>query len=233
MADAMADAMAAGAAADAVDTTALKKIQAATGLLFAAFVALHLFNTWLAALGPEAYNGVQVLLRSVYQFPPLEALLLAALAVHVVVGVMRIVREPKRVLNLRARLHRYAGFFLMLVIVGHILAVRGSSWFFDVYPGFAGLAFSVAAVPGSFYPYYFLLGVAGFYHAANGSSIAAARLGWSLHLSNSRLGIGTALAAVGMSAALLGFGGWLFEVGDPWQSDFAALALELVGERAP
>jgi succinate dehydrogenase/fumarate reductase cytochrome b subunit len=223
----------AGAAADAADTVVLKKLQAATGLVFAVFVALHLLNTWLAALGPGAYNGVQAVLRGIYQFPPVEALLLAALAVHVVVGVMRMLREPRRVLSLRARLHRYAGFFLTLVIVGHILAVRGSSWFFDVYPGFAGLAFSVAAVPAYFYPYYFLLGVAGFYHAANGSSIAAARLGWSLRLSNRRLGMGTALAAVGMSAALLGFGGWLFEVADPWQSEFAVLVLELVDERTP
>ena len=66
-------------------------------------------------------------------------------------------------------LHRYAGFFLLVFIGGHIVAVRGASWFYDVYPGFEGLAFSIAAVPGYFYPYYFLLAVAGFYHGINGS----------------------------------------------------------------
>ena len=44
------------------------------------------------------------------------------------------------------------------------------------------LAFSVAAVPAYFYPYYFLLGTAGFYHALNGLSIALPRLGLSFRL---------------------------------------------------
>jgi len=95
--------------------------------LFAAFVAMHLVNTWLAALGPGLYDSVQGLLRNVYQFVPVEALLLGALLVHIVIGVARIVVEPGRVLTLRARAHRYAGFFLIVVVAGHVLAVRGSS----------------------------------------------------------------------------------------------------------
>ena len=119
----------------------LKKIQAGSGLLFFAFVALHLINTWLATFGAGAYDSVQVLLRGIYQFAPVEALILSALSLHVVVGVVRIAKEPKRDLTSRAKWHRYAGFFLAIVIVGHILAVRGSSWFFDVYPGFSAWHF--------------------------------------------------------------------------------------------
>ena len=211
----------------------LKKIQAATGILFALFLVVHLFNTWLAAFGPQVYDSVQGVVRVVYQFPPLEALLLAALAVHMVVGVMRIVKEPKRDLNWRGKLHRYAGFFLMVFIAGHITAVRGSSWFYDVYPGFAGLAFSIEAIPGYFYPYYFLLGVAGFYHGLNGLGIALTRMGWTLRISNGGLRSASVVATLFMTAALLGLGGLLFDVGDPSQSDFAALALEIVGESAP
>ena len=211
----------------------LKKIQAATGILFALFLVVHLFNTWLAAFGPQVYDSVQGVVRVVYQFPPLEALLLAALAVHMVVGVMRIVKEPKRDLNWRGKLHRYAGFFLMVFIAGHITAVRGSSWFYDVYPGFAGLAFSIEAIPGYFYPYYFLLGVAGFYHGLNGLGIALTRLGWTWRLSSGQLRTASMVATVLMTVALLGLGGVLFDVGDPSQSDFAALALEIVGESAP
>ncbi len=206
----------------------LKQIQAGSGALFAVFVALHLVNTWLAGLGPAAYDGVQSVLRSVYQFAPVEALLLAALAVHLVVGIMRIVTEPKRQLSTRARWHRYAGFFLALFIGGHILAVRGSSWFYDVYPGFEGLAFSVAAVPAYFYPYYFLLGTAGFYHALNGLSIALPRLGLSFRLPTSGLKVATLGAAALMTVSLLGFGGVLFDVGNPADSPFAKLALEIV-----
>lgn len=214
----------------------LKKLQAITGLIFATFVAVHLLNTWLAGLGPAAYDGVQVALRQVYQFIFVEVLILSALLVHVVAGVVRIVKEPKRTLTIRARVHRYAGFFLMLVILGHILAVRGSSMFFDVYPGFAGLAFSIEFLPGFFYPYYLLLGVAGFYHALNGSGIALQRLrgrlgglGWRFVLPQRRLALASSVAALVMVVSLLGFGGVWFDVGDVASSDFARLAKELLG----
>ncbi len=207
----------------------LKTLQAASGALFALFVIVHLINTWAAALGPSAYDGLQRALRLVYQAAPVEALLLAALAVHMVVGIMRIVSEPKRQLTTRARWHRYAGFFLLVFIVGHVLAVRGPSWFYDVYPGFAGLSFSIHYVPAYFYPYYFLLGVAGFYHAANGLSIALPRLGIRFRLPQRTLGSATAVAGLLMLTALLGFQGLWTEVGDPYSSDFAKLAADLFG----
>lgn len=205
----------------------LKKIQAASGMVFALFLAVHLLNTWMASVGAGAYDSVQQVLRQVYQFAPIEALILAALAVHIVVGITRIVTEPSRQLSLRARLHRYAGYFLMVFIGGHILAVRGSSWFYDVYPGFEGLAFSIDAVPGYFYPYYFLLALAGLYHGLNGSGIAAARLGWRLRVSSVVLQRVTAGGSLLTVLALLGFGGWFFEVGNVYESAFALLALEI------
>ena len=211
----------------------LKKIQAATGVIFAVFVLIHLANTYLAGFGPAAYDTVQGALRTVYQFPPVEVLLLAALAVHVVVGVMRIVQEPKRTLSARARWHRYAGFFMMVFIVGHILAVRGSSWFFDIYPGFEGLAFSLEYVPAYFYPYYFLLGMAGFYHALNGLSIALPRLGLSFRVSSPTLRAGSVAAAAFLGVALLSLGGVLYELGDLSDNPFGRLAMEISGVGTP
>lgn len=210
----------------------LRKIQAGTGLLVAVFLAVHLANTWLAALGPAAYDGFQLLARAVYQWLPVEVALLSAIAVHGVVGVTRIVREPKRVLSPRARVHRYAGFFLMAVIVGHVLAVRGASWFFDVYPGFRGLAFTLDYLPGYFYPYYLLLGLAGFYHGCNGVGIALKRLGLKseFRIPSRELGFASAFAGIGMVAALLGMGGVLFEITDVYQSEFAKLVLDLIGQ---
>ena len=130
----------------------LKKIQAGTGVVLFIFVLMHLVNTYLAALGPQVYDSTQQILRGIYQFPPVEALLLSALLVHVIVGLVRIKLEPKRTLTTRARWHRYAGVFMLVVIGGHIAAVRGPSWFLDIYPGFHGLAFSIEAVPGYFFP---------------------------------------------------------------------------------
>ena len=206
----------------------LKSLQAGSGLLFAVFVVMHLTNTWLAALGPGAYNETQQLLRTIYQFPPLEALLLAALAVHIVVGVMRIVQEPKRELNLRARLHRYAGFFLLLVIFGHIAAVRGPSWMFEIYPGFEGLAFSIDFAPAYFLPYYFLLGLTGFYHGLNGIGIALTRLGFRATIGPQMLRATTGFAGVLMIAALMGFSGVWTDPGDLTENEFAQLALGIL-----
>lgn len=208
----------------------LKQIQAATGLLFAVFLGLHLVNTWLAMLGPAAYDGLQSVLRGFYQFAPFEALLLAALAVHLAVGLLRIFSEPKRMLNRRARWHRYAGLFLMLFIGGHILAVRGSSWFYDIYPGFAGLAFSIDAVPGYFYPYYFLLAVAGLYHGLNGAFIALGRLGVTATLNTPALARVTLAGAALTLMALGGLGGWYYDVGNVSESEFAVLATRIASE---
>lgn len=207
----------------------LKQLQAVSGTVFFMFLIVHLFNTSLAVFGSGVYDGVQSALRTAYQFAPIEALLLAALAVHIVVGLMRIFSEPKRDLTQRAKWHRYAGFFLVLVIFGHIAAVRGSSWFFDVYPQFEGLAFSIDYLPGYFYPYYFLLGLAGFYHGLNGISIAGPRLGINLTMASPALKWSSVAFATILVAALLGLGGLLFDVGDPRSSAFAKLALELIG----
>jgi succinate dehydrogenase/fumarate reductase cytochrome b subunit len=213
----------------------LKKLQAGTGVLIAAFVGVHLLNTWLAAFGAVAYDRVQEVLRSAYQFAPIEVLLLGSLLVHIVVGVVRIVVEPKRTLTLRARLHRYAGFFIMAVIAGHVLAVRGPSWFFDVYPGFAGLAFSLEFLPGFFFPYYFLLGMAGFFHGLNGLGIAAARLGLQPRLgrlSDPAMTVVASAAGVMLLVALLGLGGFWFDVGDVQASAFAHLVRDVLGMKS-
>jgi len=210
----------------------LKKLQAVSGLIFATFLLLHLANTWLAALGPAVYDPLQRVLRGIYQFAPIEAVMLAALATHLATGISRLLIEPKRHLNRRARWHRYAGFFLLLVIAGHITAVRGASWFYGVYPEFAGLAFSISAVPGYFYPYYYLLALAGLYHGVNGSGIAISRLKpgsvrplparWLLRI--------TLTGAVFSATALLGLGGWFFPLGNVDDSEFAGLAIDIAQE---
>ena len=155
----------------------LKKVQAASGALFALFVAVHLVNTWLASFGAPAYDTFQAAVRAIYQAWLVEVALLALLITHAGSGITRMLRERGRTRSLRQRWHLYAGLFLLVFMGGHILAVRGPSWFFDVYPGFGGLAFSIDYAPYYFYPYYFLLAMAGFYHGLNGLSLALPRPG--------------------------------------------------------
>lgn len=205
----------------------IKKTQAASGVLFAIFVAVHLLNTAMAAFGLTAYDSFQEAVRGIYQAFVIEVILLSALVVHVLCGITRMYQERGRVLNARAKSHRYAGVFLLVVIGGHIMAVRGPSWFYGIYPGFEGLAFSIDFAPYYFFPYYFLLGVAGFYHGLNGLSMALPRLGLRFPLETPLLLRTSGVYALIMFAALLGFAGVWTDVGAPYESEFAKLALEI------
>jgi succinate dehydrogenase/fumarate reductase cytochrome b subunit len=211
----------------------LLKIQAASGLVFAVFLATHLFNTWLSALGPGWYDAFQRPVGNVYQWLPVEILVLGALLVHVVCAVLRWRQAPEGAggLSVRKRLHRYSGVFLMIVVGGHVAAERFVPAWYGIRPEALGVSFTLQFLPWVFYPYYFLLGVSGFYHAANGLVIAASRLGYRFRLSTLnlyRLGAGAAALTL---VALLGFGGWIYAVGDAFAAPFGRLVLELIGER--
>lgn len=213
----------------------LKTTQAITGLFFLTFLLIHLANTWLASFGSEAYDGAQKVLRTVYQHPVIEIMLLAAIGLHIVVGVLRRLREKGQATTGRAKWHRITGYGLTVVIGGHILAVRGSSWFYGVYPEFAGLAFSIDYAPWYFFPYYFLLATGGFYHGINGAGIALSRLkiGRTLNfrsLNYNALTRATFAAGLATLLALLGFAGIWTDTGDPYSSEFAQLTLRLIDE---
>jgi len=76
----------------------LRRVQAASGLVFFLFASLHLLNTALGALGPDACNGFQRSLRRVYQHPALElGLVLAPLVVHVAASVACMRGRPRSV----------------------------------------------------------------------------------------------------------------------------------------
>jgi len=212
------------------------RIQAASGLLFGVFVALHLANQWAAAAGPEAYDGFQRALRHVYQNPAVEiALVMAPLAVHVVAALRRMWLHGVRGRggSWRMRLHRLTGYFLLLVIFGHIAAVRGPSLVLDFFPGFAGVSFSLWWMPGVFYVYYTLFGASALYHGVSGSLLALHALGLrrDASLPGGRVAllapvaVGTALVVV----ALLAFGGRLFPISDPTDNAYARMWEERFG----
>ena len=218
-----------------MDDRRLLRVQAASGAAFALFVAVHLANMAAAVGGAEAYDGFQQAARRGYQTPLVEVLLVGLpLVVHVAAAVTRLrrsgFRRPPQ--PLRQRLHRSSGWFLLLVIVGHVLAVRGSSLLFDVYPGFAGLSYSLWWQPWMFHPYYFLLGTCGLYHGLNGLVLAADLWGWRLPaaLRSDGLLYGVTLAGAAVFVvAQVSLAGGLEPVADPTSSDYARLMNELVG----
>ncbi len=209
----------------------LQRTQAISGVLFSVFVLAHLFNQMLASLGAQTYDRVQSQLRAVYQWPLIEvALVFTPLVVHIAAGVARIVgrrrRQERPSPMLRQRLHRYSGYFLLAVIGGHALATRGASLFFDVFPRFEGIAFTLQWQPALFWPYYLLLSVAGLYHSIHGLGMALPMLGIGAGGALRRPALLSTFMVIGGAAlvtAMLGFGGIIADVGQPDQSAFAQL----------
>jgi succinate dehydrogenase/fumarate reductase cytochrome b subunit len=215
------------------------RIQAISGLLFGIFAALHLVNQMLAPAGPETYDTVQRAIRPFYQNPLIElGVVILPLGVHVVAGFRRLWLRGFRGRGggWRMRLHRITGAYLLLVIFGHVVATRGPSLILDIYPEFAGVAFSLMWMPWIFYGYYAMLSFSGIYHGANGLLLATRSLGWRKGPATpGRLGfwlpVGSATALLWL--AILAFGGQLFPIPDPSESQAALLVQELTGTTPP
>jgi len=212
----------------------LARVQAVSGLVFFVFAVLHLTNTVAAAFGPSVYNGFQRVVRPLYQSLGGELLLVAVpLFVHMAAGIarMRMRKGPTAKANLRTRLHRYAGWFLLVFILGHVAATRGPSLLLGIYPEFEGVSYSFVIAPYWFYPYYVVLGLAGVYHALSGLSLGVGTLGvkvpprlrqgWGFW---APIGAASTLVLVGV----LGLAGVLFETPDATQHPFSLLGRELL-----
>jgi len=223
-------------AADSMERTSAARerrwgrIQAASGLAFGVFAAVHLANQGLAPLGPEAYDGFQAAARAVYQHPAVEiALVGLPLLVHVVAGVrrMRLRGVRGRGGSWRMRLHRITGYALLTVIFGHVLAVRGLPLAYGFFPGFAGVSFSLWWLPAVFHPYYILFAASALYHGINGTLLALYALGLrgDTSIPGGRLGLWApvGLGSVLVLLALLAFGGRLFPIAEPTQNAYARM----------
>jgi hypothetical protein len=87
-----------------------------------------------------------------------------------------------------------------------------------------------------FWPYYLLLGVAGWYHLVHGLSTAAAvfRLPGATALARPAVFRGLVGAgALALLLGVLGFGGVLADVGDPGSSSYARTVLRLASGAPP
>lgn len=213
----------------------LMRLQAGSGALFAVFLLAHLVNQMVAAAGPAAYDGVQAELRAVYQVPAIEVALVGApLVVHAATSVLRVLRRRRRGQTaapaVRTRLQRWSAAVLLLLIVGHVVATRGTSLVYAVFPGFEAIAFTMVWQPAWFIPYYAVFAVAALYHALHGLTLALPRLGLRAARGASRLvpaivGVGAALLLLGVA----GFAGAFEAVRErAIAGDYAAL-LERLG----
>lgn len=217
------------------ESARLARIQAQTGVVIAIFLTLHLANT-IAGIGGEAtYDGVQRIVRYVYQNPVAEILVLLAIVVHIGVGIRRArLRTATTATTPRVRLHRYAAYFLTLAIVGHVGATRLPSVLYDIHVGFRALSFTLDHYPVIFIPYYIVLALAGLYHGMHGVYLALGTLGVRVPV-GLRKGPGFNVPVVFLGAALVlglfSIGGFFFAIHDPLDNDYARLVMSIMGER--
>lgn len=212
-------------------TERLLRIQVLSGLVFSAFLAFHLFNQALAVLGPDTYNGAQGAFRVAYQAPVLELLgVVVPLLVHMAVGVVRVARGFRQPAgSWRQRLHRYSGRFLLLVVVGHMVATRGPSLLKGVFPGFEGVGFTFQFMPAYFWPYYTLLALSGWYHLVHGLSTAATTLRWNRLTALSRPVVFRSVVGLGCVALVAGIVRFGVDPRDLMNGPYARLVLDFVG----
>ncbi|UJR80971.1 hypothetical protein [Sandaracinus amylolyticus] len=201
-------------------------VQAISGATFAIFALVHLGNVLLAPI-PGAFDATASWLRPIYTHPLIEiGVMLVPLVVHVAVGVMLALGRRRRATaakpDLWARAHRWSGWFLATVIVGHVAAERGIALAYGIVTGGPSVSFALWWQPVFFYPYFLLLGSAGLYHTLFGLSRAARLLGVRVPRVGARarpIAVGALVGAV--SLAVLAWGGWLYDVGDPTDNDYA------------
>jgi succinate dehydrogenase/fumarate reductase cytochrome b subunit len=191
----------------------LRVAQSVSGLMFAGFLLLHLANQMSAVLGASTYDRVQGELRSAYRLPFVElTLVLLPLGVHIgLAGAAMWRRERRQVAapTLPARLHRWTGHVLLLLVVGHVAATRLPAVLDGVEPTFAGVAFTFRWMPLWFWPYYSVLALAGWYHLLYGLAITLPQLGLRSVaglVTPKRLGLLFALGAAVLLAAIVSMG---------------------------
>lgn len=205
----------------------LKTAQIGSAIVFLPFLLIHLGNAVLAIFGPDTYDGFQSAAQQIYQRPFIEiSLLIAPLLIHLLSGLTLLLLNRHRQTHhpIRRRLHTWTGLFLALVILGHVVATRGLPWAYDFHTGFAGVSFSLWWMPWYFYPYYFLLFMAGAYHSLNGSSLLSQRLfSRALIANQGQMQVVMLFSALVIFVALLSFGGNLRDNPDPRDNDFARL----------
>lgn len=226
------------ATGDALDRR-LVRVQAASGAVFALFLLVHLANQAAASLGPAVYDDTQRALRAVYQAPLVEVgLVLGPLCVHAVCGVLVKLRRRRAgslaPASVSARLHRWAGNVLLAIVFVHVAIMRGLPLWIDVSFPFAGLAFVFQDMPVDLVAF-FVFAVAGLYHTVHGLGVALPRLGVAAGgvLRAPRvLAPVTVGGGVVLLAAMLGFGGWLYETPGLEDSAVAAWMFE-AGLAAP
>lgn len=176
--------------------------------ILGAFLILHLGNHLMLADGFAAHVAAMERLRQVYRLPPVEALLLAAVALQMATGALALWRLRRKRLCGIARWQALSGAWLLAFLAIHVTAIlwgRASGLDTTIFFAAAGYAQPPTAV--FFYPYHFLGVLAVFVHLG---AFAHARLRHAdPDRARSVFHRATALGAVLAGLLTAGLAGWI------------------------
>lgn len=169
----------------------LKTVSSLSGLVFGAFLVVHLVTHYSVNLGVEVAHSYMRFFRQAYQDSVVEVVIFASLFAHMYANTMIYLSRKKLAANkkgaktiqesLELRGHRYAGYFLAMSIFGHVGATRfGPLWLLGDSASEYDYTFITAACdkfPANVFPVYLmLLGMAGGWHLIYGTRSAFATL---------------------------------------------------------
>lgn len=187
-----------------------RKLQAASGLVFAVFQSIHFLSHFSTLRGWDSGLAALTRARTIYHIPLFEVILFAALGLHLVSngavyfkraalekhgpskkdddhgtkgGTATTAGSPPGSLELKA--HRYAGYILSAFIFGHVFATRGVALFILDKPhdyDYSVLTAVSDDIPYAFTLYLIIFGMAGNWHLVYGVRSALSTLtGHSVH----------------------------------------------------
>ncbi len=122
----------------------IQNLRLYSGLTLFAYVFMHLINQAAGIISPEAMEATDFLTTGIWQFPPLEILLLAAAVTHFLLATARLTSRR----SLRLRKSEWAqmilGLCIPFLLFRHIIATRIIELGFDVDPAFERVLLDLA-----------------------------------------------------------------------------------------
>lgn len=182
----------------------LRRIHGGVGMMISLFLLAHLSNHLAALAGVDTHIAVMSALRATYRHPLVEAVLLAAIAVQVGLGLTFLWRARGKLHGAVSRVQLVSGAYLAFFLLVHVGAVlTGRAMGLDTNFYFAAAGYQKLTTALFFVPYYFLavgaifthLGCAAYWLTRDGNPALATRL--------LRLGIGLGLVVSSIISACL------------------------------
>lgn len=164
-----------------------------SGIILGIFLLAHMANNLAALAGVAAHRQILEALRTVYRFPPAEALLLACVLVQALSGIRLALRGWRKQASLVERAQYLSGAYLAFFLGMHVGAVMVARGVLGIDTDFSFATAGIHVYPYAFFfiPYYFLA------VASLGIHLACALL------PKAGMPVATTIAGGGVAAAML------------------------------